>query len=248
MEITEREAKLLKTLKTHKKPISCDKLADLCGLSADTVRRELGFLSTSLKSDTGCRITGQRGHGYQLIVVEPQLAETFFNRLAQQYQWDEQSDVRILTALLLCRILASPKSLTWPGLIEEFQISEDWLPEIILIAKAQLATFELALQPEDEGENVRFTVCGSELQKRILPDLAGAAARQQAGSGTEPDPVLPGDFHAGAANGFRLMANHSRMSENSALADVIVFRLPGFNRRADSLSLPAGSNAAADAD
>lgn len=164
MEITEREAKLLKTLKTHKKPISCDKLADLCGLSADTVRRELGFLSTSLKSDTGCRITGQRGHGYQLIVVEPQLAETFFNRLAQQYQWDEQSDVRILTALLLCRILASPKSLTWPGLIEEFQISEDWLPEIILIAKAQLATFELALQPEDEGENVRFTVCGSELQ------------------------------------------------------------------------------------
>ena len=74
MEITEREAKLLKTLKTHKKPVSCDKLADLCGLSADTVRRELGFLSTSLKSDKGCRITGQRGHGYQLIVVEQQLA------------------------------------------------------------------------------------------------------------------------------------------------------------------------------
>ena len=184
MEITEREAKLLKTLKTHKKPISCDKLADLCGLSADTVRRELGFLSTSLKSDTGCRITGQRGHGYQLIVVEPQLAETFFNRLAQQYQWDEQSDVRILTALLLCRILASPKSLTWPGLIEEFQISEDWLPEIILIAKAQLATFELALQPEDEGENVRFTVCGSELQKRYCLIWQ---ALLQAGSGTEPD-------------------------------------------------------------
>ena len=194
MEITEREAKLLKTLKTHKKPISCDKLADLCGLSADTVRRELGFLSTSLKSDTGCRITGQRGHGYQLIVVEPQLAETFFNRFAQQYQWDEQSDVRILTALLLCRILASPKSLTWPGLIEEFQISEDWLPEIILIAKAQLATFELALQPEDEGENVRFTVCGSELQKRYCLIWQALLLASKPEAGLNRIPVLPGDF------------------------------------------------------
>ena len=88
MEITEREAKLLRYLKTHKKPISCEKLADLCGLSADTARRELGRLSVCLNAQTGCQIAGRRGQGYRLIVTQPQQVEAFFNELAKQYHLD----------------------------------------------------------------------------------------------------------------------------------------------------------------
>ena len=140
MEITEREAKLLRYLKTHKKPISCEKLADLCGLSADTARRELGRLSVCLNAQTGCQIAGRRGQGYRLIVTQPQQVEAFFNELAKQYHWDERNDFRILAAILLCRILASAQPLSWSELCQEFAIPENQLPAIVAVAQEQLAT------------------------------------------------------------------------------------------------------------
>ena len=190
MEITEREAKLLRYLKTHKKPISCEKLADLCGLSADTARRELGRLSVCLNAQTGCQIAGRRGQGYRLIVTQPQQVEAFFNELAKQYHWDERNDFRILAAILLCRILASAQPLSWSELCQEFAIPENQLPAIAAVAQEQLATFELTLHPEAVG----FVVEGNELKKRYCLIWQSLLLASQPEAGLDRFHPLPDDF------------------------------------------------------
>lgn len=166
--LTQRDKILLNYLRRCHTAVTCQNIAQHCGCSVNTIRKEIRLLNDNLQSH-GCAIKSIKSKGYQLIISEPEKAEAFFteNSMSQNAalaNQDFNSDSRYRSYFIIRRLLTSPRPVSLVELCSSLYCSRSTLLRSLDKCEKYLSIFSLRLK---SVRGYGLSITGNEYNKRI---------------------------------------------------------------------------------
>lgn len=166
MELNENKIRLLQYLRKCPHGANSGELASACGISMNTVRKELNEALDIIRSN-GMDLDAKPSKGYQLIIKDPVKANTFFQEMIQQENnplFENNSSRSYKVNFIIRKLLTSPERIPLLRLADMLYYSESSLRRDLRIVEEKLKDFDLKLVLV-KGSG--YAIEGEEFSKRL---------------------------------------------------------------------------------
>ncbi len=166
MKYTDLQIKILQYLYIHPEGATGNVLAEHCGMSLNTIRREFTKIY-DLPGEEAFEVVSRPSVGYQLNILDEEKTKLFFRRLNIKVNnplFDNNDPRSYKTNAIIRRLLTGSYYVNIIGLTELFNYSESSLRRDLKSVEKKLAAYHLTLR---QKKGYGFYIEGDEIDKRI---------------------------------------------------------------------------------